>query len=100
MELRGCPDAVFGEQGRQVRLHCWGDFWGCAGRFAIGKPVVAALLPSFEVVEDGGVVASEKLRDAGWCPALRGESDGKGASSDFWGCVWVVEQLLELRVFV
>jgi hypothetical protein len=23
-----------------------------------------------------------------------------GASSDFWVCVWVVEQLLELRVFV
>ena len=31
---------------------------------------------------------------------LCGESDGEGASSDFWVCVWVVEQLLELRVFV
>jgi hypothetical protein len=69
-------------------------------RFAIGESVVAVLLPSFEVVEDGSVVASEELCDAGCAPVLCGESDGEGASSDFWVCVWVVEQLLELRVFV
>jgi hypothetical protein len=69
-------------------------------RFAIGESVVAVLLPSFEVVEDGSVVASEALCDAGCAPVLCGESDGEGASSDFWVCVWVVEPLLELRVFV
>ncbi len=69
-------------------------------RFAIGESVVAVSLPSFEVVEDGSVVASEELCDAGCAPVLCGESDGEGASSDFWVCVWVVEQLLELRVFV
>ena len=69
-------------------------------RFAIGESVVAALLPSFEVVEDGYGVASEEPCDAGCAPVLCGESDGEGALSDFWVCVWVVEQLLELRVFV
>lgn len=73
---------------------------GCAVRFAIGESVVAVLLPSFEVVEDGSVVASEELCDAGCAPVLCGESDGGGAWSDFWVCVWVVEPLLELRVFV
>ena len=69
-------------------------------RFAIGESVVAVSLPSFEVVEDGSVVACEELCDAGCAPVLCGESDGESASSDFWVCVWVVEQLLELRVFV
>jgi len=98
--LRGCPDAVFGEPSGKVCLHFRGDFWGCAVRFAIGESVVAALLPSFEVVEDGAGVASEEPCDAGCAPVLCGESDGEGALSDFWVCVWVVEQLLELRVFV
>jgi len=98
--VRGCPDAVFGKQGSKVRFHGWGDCWGCAKRFAIGGPVVAVLLPSFEGVEDGAVVASEELCDAGCASVLCGQSDGESASSDFWVCVWVVEPLLELRVFV
>jgi hypothetical protein len=77
-----------------------GVIFGCVGRFAIGKPVVVVLVPSFELVEGGGVVASEKLRDAGWCAALCGGLDGKGALLDFWVCVWVVELLLEVCVFV
>ena len=47
-------------------------------RFAIGESVVAALLPSFEVVADGGGVASEALCDAGCAPVLCGGSDGEG----------------------
>lgn len=66
----------------------------------LGKFVVAASLSSFEVVGGSGVVVSEKLRDTGWCPVLCGESDCEGASLDFRAGVWVVEPLLELRVFV
>jgi len=46
------------------------------------------------------VVASEELCDAGCAPVLCRESDGEGASLDFWVCVWVVEPLLDLRAFV
>ena len=46
------------------------------------------------------MVASEKLWDAGCAPVLGGESEGEGASTDLWMCVWVAEQLLELRIFV
>ena len=46
------------------------------------------------------MVASEELCDARGAPVLGGESDGEGASTDFWVCVWVAEQLLELRLFV
>jgi hypothetical protein len=77
-----------------------GVILGGAVRFAIDESGVALLLPSFEVVEDGDLVASEELCDAGCAPVLCGESDGEGASSDFGVCVWVVEQLLERRVFV
>ena len=57
-------------------------------------------LPSFEVVEDDGAVASEKLCDAGCAPVLCREWDGAGALLDFWVCVWFVEPLRELRVSV
>ena len=49
-------------------------------RFAIGESVVAVSLPSFEVVEDGRVVASEDLCEAGCAPVLCGESDGEGVA--------------------
>ena len=45
-------------------------------------------LPSFEVFEDGGAVASEELCDAGCAPVLCREWDSAGALSDFWVCVW------------
>ncbi len=38
-------------------------------------------------------MASEELCNAGCASVLGGESD-------FWVCVWVAEQLLELRIFV
>ena len=57
-------------------------------------------LPSFEVFEDGGAVASEELCDAGCAPVLCREWDSAGALSDFWVCVWFVEPLRELRVSV
>ena len=36
----------------------------------------------------------------GGAPVLGGESDSMGASSDFWVCVWVAKELVELRIVV
>jgi len=79
LQLRGCLDAVFGRQGDKVSLHPRGNFWGSAKCFAVRKPIAATLLPSLEVVEDSGGVASEKLCNAGCAPVLCGESNDKGA---------------------